>query len=128
MAGALGLGSQIGLTVLTAWKGVGHTLHDFDPRGMQRAHLVGIVGEKTDAIEAQRPEHFCSNPIETFFGLEAQPLICHQRVKTLILQAVGTQFVDEANAAPLLREIKKNAATLIRSDRRDRSAQLISTV
>jgi len=49
------------------------------------------------------------------------------RVEALILQAIGAQLVDEADAAAFLRKIEQHAASGLR-DQFDGAAQLIATV
>src|SRR5205823_11023611 len=59
--------------------------------------------------------------------VEAELLVGVDRVEPGVLQLVGAQFVDQANAAALLREVEQDAAGGF-GDCRDRTAQLVAAI
>ncbi len=103
-------------------EGMGHALGDGDAGSLKRRHLVGVVGHQAHGFVAQQRKHFGGDAIKTFVGLEAQALIGLDRIEALILQAIGAQLVDEADAAAFLREIKQDAAACLARWRRSRRA------
>src|SRR6185437_14644491 len=60
-------------------------------------------------------------------GIESELLIGVDRVEPFILELIGAQLVDEADAAALLREIEQHAAARAR-DLGDRAAQLVAAI
>src|SRR5207302_8428795 len=65
--------------------------------------------------------------IDPLVGVEAELLVGVDRVEPGVLQLVGAQFVDQANAAALLREIEQDAAAGFGA-RRDRAAQPVGAI
>ncbi len=60
--------------------------------------------------EAELAQHLGRRQIDPLVGVEAQLLVGVERVEAGILQLVGAQLVDEADAAAFLREIEQHAA------------------
>ncbi len=60
-------------------------------------------------------------------GLEAQSLIGVDGVEALVLEAIGSQLVDQADAAALLRQIEQHAAARF-FDGVDGAAQLLAAI
>src|SRR5690242_7319212 len=87
-----------------------HALAYIDSRGRKRLDLLRIVGHQTDGIEADHRQHARGDAVQPLVAFEAEPLVRLDGVESLILQAIGAEFVDEADAAALLGEIKQDAA------------------
>src|SRR5207244_8181809 len=85
------------------------------------------VGQQADSAETELAEHFRCRQVNPLIGVKAQLLVGVERVETSILQPVGSQLVDEADAAPFLREVEQQPATCSR-DRCDPAAQLVAAI
>src|SRR5581483_8425121 len=70
-------------------------------------------------------QHLRRREIDPLVGVEAELLVGVDRVEPGILELVGAQLVDQADAAALLREIEQNAAARL-GDRGDGAAQLLA--
>ena len=75
----------------------------------QRCNLARIIGHQPDFIHAQQRQHAGSRAKIARFVGQAQPLVRIHCVKSLILQPIGAQLVDQANAAPFLPHIEQHA-------------------
>ena len=127
MPAARRLGAQIALVVPVRREDVGHALGDGDAAAIERGDLLGVVGQQADAQEAQLAQHLGGREVDALVGVEAELLVGIDGVETGILELVGAQLVDQADAAAFLREIEQNAATGA-GDLADRAAQLIAAI
>ena len=90
-------------------QGVGHPLHHLHAHAFERINLGRIVGHQANRLYAQQVEHPRRHgEIARFIG-QAQPGVGIHRIKALILQLIGAQLVDEADAAPFLAQIEQHA-------------------
>src|SRR5215469_13000173 len=111
MTAADRLGAKIALVVAVRWEDVRHPFGDMDTVPLKRRDLFRIVGQQTNRAEPELAQHFRSRQINALIGVEAQLLIGIERVEPSVLQPVGPEFVDQPDAASLLREIEKHAVT-----------------
>ena len=61
--------------------------------------LAGIVGEKPDRRQAQVGQDLGAGPVFPQVGGESQRLVGFDRICALVLQGVGPDFVEQADAA-----------------------------
>src|SRR5450755_4778247 len=107
MPGFFGLGPQIGPVVFIVGKSMPDASGNLHPGRFEAGNLVGIVGEQTYRSIAEQPKHACGDSVESFIRFEAQTLVRVDRVEALILQAIGAQLVDEADASAFLCKVQK---------------------
>ena len=102
-------------------------LGDADAVALKRRDFIRVVGHQPHRAETQLAQHFRSREVHTLVGVEAELLIRVERVEPGILQLIGPELVDEADAPALLRQIEQHAVARSR-DRGDRAAQLVTAI
>ena len=60
-------------------------------------------------MQAQLGQDLRADPVVALVGLEAQGLVGLDRVLALVLELVGHDLVDEADAAALLAQVEQDA-------------------
>jgi hypothetical protein len=106
---------------------VGNAFADFDAVAAQCADLRRIIRQKTYACEAQDAKHPHCRQIDALVVVKAKLLVGVDCIESAILQSLGAQLVDEANAPAFMREIKQHAPAFL-GDGRDGAAQLVAAV
>src|SRR5204863_3772291 len=94
---------------------------------LHAADLLGVVGEDADRAEAEIDEDLRSNPIVAQVRGQPQAQVGLDRVEAFLLQLVGAQLVQQADAAALLGEVKDHSLALA-LDHRKRRFQLLAAV
>ncbi|MFM2100373.1 MAG: hypothetical protein RLZZ366_1912, partial [Pseudomonadota bacterium] len=117
MSRAVSLGGEIVGVVGVSGQLVRDTFYDLNPRRSETRNLFRIVGEQLDAVLPQQMKHARGHPEIARVDRKAQPQIGIHRVKPLILQLVGAQFVDEADATPFLPQIEQNSPAFFSNQR-----------
>src|SRR6185437_3899359 len=121
----------LGLQVaLEGWFG-GHirrdALDNLDAHGLQRRHLLRIIGDQADGFHAHHLQHRRRQLILTAVGTIAEFQVGLNRIQPLVLQFVRLELRHQADAATLLVLIEQNARASIR-DRGQRQFQLLPAV
>src|SRR5690606_33532587 len=100
-----------------------HELLDLDAALGQLPGLLGVVAQQAHAADAEVLEDPDSGPVVASVGGQAGRAVGVERVEAVLLQAVGTQLVDEADSTPLLTaQVDDHAALGL--DRVERGLQL----
>src|ERR1700730_2200218 len=89
----------------TAW----NALDNADACLLELPDLVRIVRKQPHSADPERFQGLRGKGVVSRIGRESEPAICFHRVETVVLQFIGLQFIDQANAAAFLREIEHNA-------------------
>ena len=110
VAGAVAFGGEVGFVEGAVAGDEGNARGDLDALIRQAADLRRVVGEEADARGADGLQHLSGDAEIALVHLEPQSQIGVDRVETLILQPVGAQLVEEADAAPFLLQIEEDAA------------------
>ena len=110
VAKLVSLGPQVVLVV-----GVGrgldrHLLADRQPVSLQPDDLFRVVGEDADAGQTEVAEDLGADPVVTQVGGQAEFEVGLNRVGSLLLEFVGPELVEQADPAPFLGEVEKDAA------------------
>ena len=82
-----------------------HPLGNADAVALEGRNFLGIVGQQAHRTKAELPQHFRRREIDTLVRVETQLLVGIERVKTGVLQPVGSELVNEPDAAPFLRQV-----------------------
>src|SRR4051812_41652837 len=90
---------QIGAIMLAGRGLQRHPLDYAHPRRLQPLYLAGIVGEQPDVLLAEPAEHGGGNGEVALVVAEAEAQVRIDRVEALVLERIGAQLVDEADAA-----------------------------
>ena len=80
-----------------------------DPLGLQSCNLFGIIRKQSYRRHAQKLEHLCRHRKVAGINGKAQPDIRIDSAKSVVLQGIGAQLVDEANAAAFLPQVEQYA-------------------
>src|SRR5688500_16612660 len=104
-----------------------HALGDLEAVSGESGVLAGVVGEQAQPAHSEVAEDGGADPVLALVGAEAEPLVGLDRVVPALLQLVGAQLVDEADAAPLLEQVEQHAAPLL-LDALEREVELHPTV
>ena len=94
---------------------MGTRLDHGDAEAGEAGDLLGIVGHQPHRLESQAAQHLRRRQIDPLIGVEAQLEIGLQRIGAAVLQAIGPELVDEADAAALLGQIEQQPAALARN-------------
>ena len=81
---------------------MGHPLAHLDALLDQPLDLHRIVGQQAHAPDAEMAQHDRGGLERALVGLEAELPVGIQGVEALVLQLVGAQLVDQADAAALV--------------------------
>ncbi len=93
---------QIGVVVWGNSHQAGYPLHYFNACILQTMDLFRVVGVESDSGDAQVEKNLGGQVVLAHVCREAEELIGINSVCTVVLQAVGTQLVTQANAAAFL--------------------------
>ena len=105
-------------------------LDDLEPVAADRDVLGRVVGHQAHLAHAEVAQDLAADAVVADVGREAELLVGRDGVVALVLQLVGLQLVDEADAAPLLEQVEEDALapprrsspSRARAARRSRSA------
>src|SRR5688500_3972492 len=90
----------------------GDALDDAQPRLLHRAQLERVVRHQPDLAQPEVEEHLGALPVLAQVDGESQTLVGLDGVGALVLEGVGADLVDDADAAPLLQLVDDGAPTL----------------
>ena len=111
--------SQVGAGMLAGARPAGNALDDANAGSLELRHFVGIIREQADIAQAERLQSFGGKFVVARVIRKSQPAIRFHGVEPGVLQFVGFQLIDQANAAPFLRQIQQHAgglAAILRSE------------
>ena len=97
------------------------------PNASMPVILRGLFVRILDRREPEVGEDLRADPVLTQVGWEAELEVRLDRIEPVLLQLVRLQFVQEADAATLLRHVEKDAA-LLRADPCQRLVELLAAV
>jgi hypothetical protein len=101
--------------MLARGRAAGDALDDAYARLFELAHFIGIIGEETYSSQAERFQRFRSKFIFAVVGREAELPIGFDGIESLVLELIGFNFVDQADAAALLRQIEHDTRRFFRN-------------
>ena len=105
-----------------------HALDDLHLEARQAGDLARVVGEQLELADAEVVEDLRTDAVVAQVGGKAEPLVGLDGVGVvLVLQRVGADLVEQADAAALLAQVDQHAAAL-GSDRRERGIALGAAV
>ena len=86
-----------------------HPLLHLQAIAAEAGDLAGVVGEQPQPVDAEVGEDLCADAVVAQIRREAKPLIGFNGVEPGFLEAVGLQFVDQADAPPFLTQINDHS-------------------
>src|ERR1035437_6022307 len=89
--------------------------------------LARVVGEQADGREPEIDENLVADPPLPLVRAEAELQVGLDRVVAALLQLVGLELVEQADAASLLRHVEENSTLLLR-DAGERVVELLAAV
>ncbi len=89
-----------------------HTLDDGQAAALQPGDLVRVVGQQAQGDHVQIAQHLGRYAIVAQVGLVAEQQIGLHRVVADVLQVIGAQLLQQADAPPLLTKVEQHAAPL----------------
>ena len=105
----------------------GHALDDLEPVAVDRDVLGRVVRHQAHLAHAEVAQDLAADAVVADVGREAELLVGRDGVVALVLQLVGLQLVDEADAAALLQEVEEHAAAGL-DDLLHRELELLAAV
>jgi len=105
----------------------GHAFHYLEPHFFERANFFRIVRHQPDTLHAQVAQDLRALFVGPKVNWQSQLLICLDRVRTLILQRISTNLINDADAPTFLLLIN-NCPTPLPLDQFHCFAKLLSTV
>src|SRR6266436_1877350 len=104
------LGAQIFAISLVGRNLNRHALDDAQTIAVQANDFLGIVGEESNLPDAQIDEDLSADAVMTQVGAETKPAIGLNGIQAFfLLQAVGLQLAQQADASALLAHVEDNA-------------------
>lgn len=103
------LGAQIGFVFGFGCNYKGNAVYEFDGRIFKCINFVGVVGEQVDAAYAQRFQHINSDIVVARIDFEAQVQVGVNGIEAHILEVIGFQFIDNADASAFLAQVQQDA-------------------
>src|SRR5436309_11862474 len=102
--------------VLCGRRGLDRHLFDhLEPEALDAGDLLRIVREDADGAQAELGEDLVTDPVIAHVRLEPELEIPLHGVVAVLLQLVGAQLVEQADAASFLRHVEENASLLGRN-------------
>ena len=83
----------------------GHPVYNFKSVTAQTSNLARIIGDQTQTLDAQITKDLGPYAVITQIGGKAEMFIGFNSVQTAILEAVGLEFVHQANPPTLLAQV-----------------------
>ena len=77
-------------------------------------NLLRIIGHQLERTNVEEPKDFYGVPITAQVHSMSKPKIGINCVESLILQLIGTEFLDQADAATFLMLVDKHSRALFR--------------
>ena len=112
MAEFVALGSQIVGVVITGIHHQGDPFFHLKSIAPEPSDLAGVVGQQSQAMDAEIREDLRPHPVVAQVSREPQPFVGFNGVQASILKAVGAKFVDQTDAAALLAEVNHHTFPL----------------
>ena len=112
VAELVALGPQVAEVVLLRRHLDRHRRGDRQAVALEPDDLARVVGQQADGREAEVGEDLRADAVVAQVGREAELEVGLDRVEALLLQLVGAELVEQADAAALLGEVEQDAATL----------------
>jgi len=107
--------AQVSARVLAGARPAGDSLYDADAGTLELLDFIGIVREQAHRTQAERFERFgCKFVIACVIG-KTKFAIGFHGVETGVLQFVGFQFINQADAASFLRQVEHDPRRLGRN-------------
>ena len=113
MAHLLLFGQQIEFILLLQLHLDRHTLDDLEIKCSKAVDLLRVVGHQTQFMYAQVLQDLGTNGIVTHIRRESQHNVGFDGIVTFILQGIGSDLVDQSNAAAFLSEVKQYTAAFL---------------
>ena len=82
-----------------------HPLLHLQAIAAEAGDLARVVGEQPQPVDAEVGEDLRANAVVAQISREAEPLIGFNGVEPRFLEAVGLQFVDQADAPTFLAQV-----------------------
>ena len=95
-----------------------HALFNNYPCGFELRDLVGVVGEQTDTLLADKHEHPRGDAEITRLNRKTKAEVSINGIKPLILKFISAEFVDQANPAPFLPQVEQDAPASLSQERK----------
>jgi len=115
MVHASGLGMKIIKVFRSRWHLDGRALLDGNSQPPQFADLLGVVCDQINGTDAKVADHQGRQCVIAFVGLMSKLQIGFDGIEALVLEIISTQFIEQADAASLLAEIKHHTASGLRN-------------
>ncbi len=112
VAEASGFGGKVGVVDAVGRERMGDALGDVDAAGGEGRHFFGVVGEEADARQVQLAEHGGGDVEIALVGFPAEGAVGVDGVEAAVLQGIGAELVDEADAAALLGKVHDGPGAL----------------
>src|SRR6266498_4039509 len=105
MTGLCSLRLQVKKIVFVRLHDMRNTSIHMDAILCKLVNLLWVVGHQLDGLNLKRHQHMCRNGVIAFIIAKTKRKVRLHRIETLILQAVGANFVNETDASPFLTQI-----------------------
>ena len=86
--------------------------HHFDAGVFEGLDFLGIVRQQAHFVNAKKAQHLDGGRVGAQIVGEAQHVVGFHGVMALLLQRIGLQLVQQADAAALLAEVEHHPAML----------------
>ena len=110
VTGPILLGLKVKFVMTVGRKFVRYAFNHGHAPAFKSGKLFRVVGQKPNGFKAHLAQHLGRRAINTFIGIKAKFLVGIKRIKSAVLQRIGTQLVHKPDTAPFLSQIKDNPA------------------
>jgi len=105
----------------------GDALDHFQTQFFHGLQFARVVGKQFEFSDGEVLQHGLADGVIAQIRSEAQRLVGFDRVRSLILQLVGLDLVEQADTAALLAQVEQRPAALL-ADGPERRVQLLAAV
>ena len=99
------LSQQVFFIVLVGMNFDRYIIYNLQAISHQSHPLLRVICDQPDFGNTQIPDNLRSDAVITFVHIETQLQVGFNGVKSLLLQSVGFEFIEQANPPPLLLHI-----------------------
>ena len=88
---------------------VWHALRQLNAVGFKGFQLAWVIGHQFKLLNTKVIKHRAAHAVFTLVGGKTEAFIGFYRICALVLQRVGADFIQQANAAPFLAQVQQHA-------------------
>lgn len=100
---------------------------DFEAESLEARAFGGVIGDQLHFADAEVVEDLGSEAVVALVGFKSEGFVGFDGIEASILEFIGTEFIDDADAATFLSDVEDDAG-FFGFDHLEGGAELVATV